>query len=121
MILPKREKRSPVIEGKITGNGCQIRFVPHALREYRHCEVQVDKSVTGHVLRQKIADMIEEQGKQNMYKITLTGYRDPDIWYELDHMDPYGNVVEITDHTKPAYDFEKLKNEKINIGELTTK
>ena len=70
-----------------------------------------DKSVTGHVLRQKIADMIEEQGKQNMYKITLTGYRDPDIWYELDHMDPYGNVVEITDHTKPAYDFEKLKNE----------
>ena len=111
MILPKREKRSPVIEGKITGNGCQIRFVPHALREYRHCEVQVDKSVTGHVLRQKIADMIEEQGKQNMYKITLTGYRDPDIWYELDHMDPYGNVVEITDHTKPAYDLEKLKNE----------
>lgn len=99
------------IEGKITGNGCQIRFVPHALREYKHCEVQVDKSVTGHVLRQKIADMIEEQGKQNMYKITLTGYRDPDIWYELDHMDPYGNVVEITDHTKPAYDFEKLKNE----------
>ena len=99
------------IEGKITGNGCQIRFVPHALREYRHCEVQVDKSVTGHVLRQRIADMIEEQGKQHMYKITLTGYRDPDIWYELDHMDPYGNVVEITDHTKPAYDFEKLKNE----------
>ena len=38
-------------------------------------------------------------------------YRDPDIWYELDHMDPYGNVVEITDHTKPAYDFTKLKNE----------
>ena len=29
--------------------------------------------------RQKIADMIEEQGKQNMYKITLTGYGDPDI------------------------------------------
>lgn len=51
------------IEGKLTGNGCQIRFVPHALREYRHCEVQVDKSVTGHVLRQKVADMIEEAGK----------------------------------------------------------
>ena len=71
----------------------------------------MDKSVTGHVLRQKITDMIAEQGMQHMYKITLTGYRDPDIWYELDHMDPYGNVVEITDHTKPAYDFTKLKNE----------
>lgn len=69
----------------------------------------MDKSVTGHVLRQKITDMIAEQGMQHMYKITLTGYRDPDIWYELDHMDPYGNVVEITDHTKPAYDFTKLK------------
>ena len=53
--------------------------------------------------------MIAEQGMQHMYKITLTGYRDPDIWYELDHMDPYGNVVEITDHTKPAYDFTKIK------------
>ena len=103
--------RHGYIEGRITGKGCQIRFVPHALREYRNCEVKVDKSVTGHVLRQKITDMIAEQGMQHMYKITLTGYRDPDIWYELDHMDPYGNVVEITDHTKPAYDFTKLKNE----------
>ena len=103
--------RHGYIEGRITGKGCQIRFVPHALREYRNCEVKVDKSVTGHVLRQKITDMIAEQGMQHMYKITLTGYRDPDIWYELDHMDPYGNVVEITDHTKPAYDFKKLKNE----------
>ena len=103
--------RHGYIEGRITGKGCQIRFVPHALREYRNCEVKVDKTVTGHVLRQKITDMIAEQGMQHMYKITLTGYRDPDIWYELDHMDPYGNVVEITDHTKPAYDFTKLKNE----------
>lgn len=99
------------IEGRISEKGCQIRFVPHALREYTECEVQVDKSVTGHILRQKITDLIEEKGKQNLYKIMLTGYRDPDIWYELDHMDPYGNVVEITDHTKPAYDFEKLKIE----------
>lgn len=99
------------IEGRISGKGCQIRFVPHAFREYRHCEVKVDKSVTGHKLRLKIADMIAEQGKQNLYKIILTGYRDPDIWFELDQMDPYGNVVEIIDHTKPAYDFEKLRNE----------
>ena len=99
------------IEGRISEKGCQIRFVQHAMREYVHKDVQVDKTMTGHNLKQKLANLIEETGKQNMYKITLTGFRDPDIWYDLEQMDPYGNVVEIVDHTKPAYDFEKLSNE----------
>lgn len=30
--------------------------------------------------------------------------------YDTDRMDSYGNIVEILDETKPAYDYEKLKN-----------
>lgn len=99
------------IEGKISERGCQIHFVRHAMREYVHKDVQVHKTMTGHNLKQELKRIIEENGKQNMYKITLTGFRDPDIRYDLEQMDPYGNVVDIVDHTKPAYDFEKLSNE----------
>lgn len=99
------------IEGRISEKGCQIRFVEHACREYLHKELVVDKSMTGHILKQELTKLIAENGQKNMYKIILTGFRDPDIWYDLEQMDPYGNVVDIVDHTKPAYDFAKLKNE----------
>lgn len=36
--------------------------------------------------------------------------------YDTDRMDSYGNIVEILDETKPAYDYEKLK--KQNAGNL---
>lgn len=36
--------------------------------------------------------------------------------YDTDRMDSYGNIVEILDETKPAYDYEKLK--KQNTGNL---
>ena len=35
--------------------------------------------------------------------------RDPEISYNVDTLDPYGNVIEITDRTRPAYQFDKLK------------
>ena len=33
--------------------------------------------------------------------------------YDTDRMDSYGNIVEILDETKPAYDYEKLKKTKM--------
>ena len=52
--------------------------------------------------------LIEEHGRQNIYKLMLTGMRDPEVLFDLSQMDVYGNVVEIEDHTKPAYQFERL-------------
>ena len=53
--------------------------------------------------------VIDEKGKENIYKIILDGMRDPEISYNVDTLDPYGNVIEITDQTRPAYQFDKLK------------
>lgn len=47
--------------------------------------------------------------RENIYKIILDGMRDPEISYNVDTLDPYGNVIEITDQTRPAYQFDKLK------------
>ena len=72
--------------------------------------------MTGHLLKNQIRHQMEELGIENLYKITLTGFRDPDIIYDLEDMDPCGNIVGISDHTKPAYHFQKLMEEnKDNI------
>lgn len=104
------------ITGEITETGCNIRFVPLAFREYIHMNVEVDANMTGHLLKNAIRRQIEAAGVENMYKISLTGQRDPDILFDLTDMDPFGNIVGIADHTRPAYHFDKLMEEnKENI------
>ena len=51
---------------------------------------------------------MEERGIHHMYKIILKGFRSPDLSLDYNAMDVYGNVIEIVDQTKPAYDFKKL-------------
>lgn len=90
---------------------CSLEFVPAACREYIHLDVKAEPSMTGYALRDKIKAVIDEHGKQNMYQIHLTGFRDPEARFDLSQMDVYGNLVGITDGTNPAYDFEKLRRQ----------
>lgn len=96
------------VAGELTEQGCKTNFVPAALREYRQIEIPVEKKTTGYELAGKIREAIEQGGIQNMYKIRVTGFCDPQIRFDLSGMDPYGNIVEMADETKPAYEFEKL-------------
>ena len=65
--------------------------------------------MTEHELKEAIAKVIEEKGKENIYKIILEGLRDPDISYNVEAFDPFGNVIEVMDQTRPAYRFDKLR------------
>lgn len=96
------------IIGQITEHGCKTRFVPSAVREYVHLEIKVDKKMTGYALRKCIRTRIEECGIQHIYKVILKGFRDPDILFDLEVMDVYGNIIEFVDDTKPAYELERL-------------
>lgn len=96
------------ISGEITEEGCSTEFVPCASREYIHMEVPVTDNMTGYAVRQAVDRGVAENGSQNMYKIILKGFRSPDILFDLGSMDSLGNIVEIEDRTKPAYDFQKL-------------
>ena len=40
--------------------------------------------------------------------MTVKGFRDPDILFDLMDMDTYGNIIDLVDDTKPSYDFAKL-------------
>lgn len=95
-------------KGSITNHRCQSDFIPFASREYIHMEVNVSKEMTGFSIRNRLSHAMEERGIHHMYKIILTGFRSPDLSLDYSAMDIYGNIIEIVDYTKPAYDFEKL-------------
>ena len=97
------------IQGVINGKGCRAEFVPDAVREYIHMDVQVNKKMTGYELMETVRDQMQKYGAQNIYKITLTGFRDPEMQYNYESIENCGNIVELVDATKPAYDFDKLQ------------
>ncbi len=108
------------IYGEIKDKKCRIKFVPSAVREYIHAEVLAAENMSGSELKEKIKKLIEEKGIENIYKILITGFRSPDILFDLEAMDVYGNIVELLDDTKPSFNFEKIKmqNKGNILGEL---
>ena len=96
------------IMGEIVEGICRVQFIPIASGEYIHMDINVNDKMTGYELKELIRTRMKEKGIPNIYKITLKGYHDPDIIYDLASMDSYGNIVEIKDETRPAYNFGKL-------------
>lgn len=99
------------IKGEIRNKKVYIEFVPFASREYIHEDVLVTKEMVGRDVREKISGIIQEKGVQNIYKIRLVGQRDPEIEFDTQGMDVFGNVVELFDETRPAFNYQKLKDE----------
>ncbi|MGN1165633.1 MAG: exonuclease SbcCD subunit D [Lachnospiraceae bacterium] len=108
------------ISGEIDEKGCHIEFVPFAVREYVHTEVSVSADMSGYEVKEKIKGIMENKGTENIYKIVLQGFRNPDTVFDLDMLDSYGNIIEILDDTKPSYNFAKLKEQNRNniLGNL---
>lgn len=98
------------IYGEITTKGCHTTFVPYAAREYVHMEIEVHSRMTGRELRECIRHKIENRGEEHIYKLILTGTRDPEVVFDPEQMDPFGNVIDIVDETSPAYNFAKLRD-----------
>lgn len=97
--------------GEIVNKSCRVKFVPSAVREYIHTEIQSTKDMSGSMLKEKIKRVIKENGIENIYKIVITGFRSPEILFDLQAMDAYGNIIELIDDTKPFYDFEKIRRQ----------
>lgn len=96
------------VRGEITENGTSVEFVPFALREYFSIPVQSDEFMTNGRLRDELREIVEQKGIQNLYRFTILGERDADVSFNTEYMDSYGNILEVTDETVPAYDYEKL-------------
>ena len=109
-----------LVMGEILDNKVMAELLYCAQRRYIHSDINVDQSMTSGALKQAIKEHIEQQGEENLYKVTLQGFRDPDILFDLEDMDTMGNLIEIVDETSPAYDFDKLydKNKNNLLGKF---
>lgn len=102
------------VSGEIKDGVVTTEFVPFALREYVHVHLEIDSDMTLMQIREMTRNMIKEQGDQNIYKIILEGFSNLDKESLLSLINASDNIIEITDHTQPEYQFEKLKEENKN-------
>ena len=104
------------IRGELSNKGCHTQFVHAASRENVHLDIEVKREMTGYEIRELVKKSIEEKGSHNIFKIRLTGYKDPELYLDMESLDVFGNITEIEDHTKPAYNLEKIyQQNKDNI------
>lgn len=99
------------VRGEIRDGHTKAEFVPFAMREYIHLALRVNPDMTSGRVKAALKDTIEKRGVSHMYKFVLRGMRDADVVFDTEHMDFYGNILEIQDETQPALDYEKIYDE----------
>ena len=99
------------IAGSYEKGVTRTEFVPWAAREYIDLNLLIEERDTDFSVEERIGRMIQESGAENIFRIHLEGFRDPDILFHTETYMNLGNIVEAVDNTQPAYDFEKLKNQ----------
>lgn len=99
------------VRGEITASGVRTQWIPCARREYIDVDLLIDQFDTEASVKERIKKYINENGNENIYKITLIGKRDADIIFDTNRIAGLGNILEAVDETSPAYDFPKLLEE----------
>ena len=105
--------------GEITKERSEVHFVPFAIRTYIHMEIPVNEKMTKREIKDRVAEEISKRGTMNCYKIILTGFCDQEMELSLEELDAYGNILEVQNLTRAAYDFEKIQ--RANAGNLLGK
>ena len=60
-------------------------------------------------LEEAVKSQIFRRGGRNIYRIILQGMRSPDILLIPEKLKSFGNITEVLDETRPAYDLEELQ------------
>lgn len=88
-----------------------LRFVPLKSRSYIPCRVKVTERTTNQSLYQTVKKFMGQYGSSNIYKLTLTGKRDPDIIFDEAYLCTAGKIISYRDDTVPFYDINALYHE----------
>lgn len=96
------------IYGEVSKRGLDLKLVPFAKRNYIDMDFTVTPTVTNMEIRHRLGDILKDRGEDNMYRITFSGYRNPDFNINIEDIETIGNIVSIEDVTVPDYDFEEI-------------
>lgn len=104
-----------MVVGEIEKNKLQLEFVPLDEEEFKEIELEVDAILAKEDLIEKINQL---EIKKNQYiKIILKGNRNFEINpYDIMKYIENERIIKIKNHTKIAYDLEKMANENTLKG-----
>lgn len=97
------------IRGTCGKEGTRIEFVPFAACSYLPLTLEVAKEDTQYSAEQAVKKEIARRGAENIYRLTLTGTRSPEIRFLTERFLELGQIIEAADHTRPAYDLRELE------------
>lgn len=99
------------IEGRLEGGRLRTAFVPFACRSYGQILLEVDENTTQLSMEEALKEKIYKQGGLNIYRVILQGFRAPELLFIPERLKSFGNVTEVQDESKPAYDLEALRRQ----------
>ena len=100
-----------VLEGGIsetTGVLEKIEFRPMAAASYIPLLIRVSPDTTTEEIRELVTREIERRGASNIYRLKLTGVREPDADLSIGELKQRYRISEVIDETEPGYDYRAL-------------
>ena len=97
------------IEGRIENGKVKTRFVPFSIRTYSQLLLNVNEESTQLSIEEALKDEIYIKGGLNIYRVILQGKRKPELFLIPEKLKSFGNITEVLDETRPAYDLEELQ------------
>lgn len=99
------------VEGTLENGQVQIRFVPFACRFYEKLVLNVREDMAQYDLEDQAKELIGKHGNNNIYQIILRGKRSPDMLFLPERFAELGNVIEVRDESRPAYQLGELERQ----------
>ena len=96
------------IEGSYDNDRMRLKFVPFASRSYQNLVLTLDETSTQYSLEEMLKGEILKRGGKNIYRLLLRGKRAPELILLTERLKKLGNIVEVLDESRPAYDLEEL-------------
>lgn len=96
---------------KSTRRVSSLEFVPMAKLSYIPLKLKINATISEDDLITMVNDEIGKNGINNIYKIELNGYRNPEIDFAKNIFSDNIKIVDFVDNTEPKYDFVKLSKD----------
>ena len=96
--------------GELDRQGCRFGWVPCAEAEYRPISITVNPGSTSHQILEALQAKLDPDPRY-LYRVILTGLREPDVTFDPAVISRAGRIVDVTDRTEPAYDLQHLSEE----------
>lgn len=96
------------IMGEFENGKIHTEFIKFACRSYVHLELESNARMTSFAMQEQIEETIHRYGNENIYRIRIKGFRDPEVIWNIQNWMEIGYILDITDDSRPDYDLEEI-------------